>query len=179
MLQATHSRVFAALLGLTAATALPLQAIAQDTMKTHEEKEMQTAASMDVLEITLSEPQFSTLYKAIKQAGLDDVLTEPGPYTLFAPTNDAFAKLPQGEVEALLDPSNKEQLVALLKAHLVMGEWFSDDFTSTQELQGVAENRLTIEADKAVMVNDNTVVEADIEASNGVVHAINQVIKID
>ena len=91
MLQATHSRVFAALLGLTAATALPLQAIAQDTMKTHEEEEMQTAASMDVLEITLSEPQFSTLYKAIKQAGLDEVLTEPGPYTLFAPTNDAFA----------------------------------------------------------------------------------------
>ena len=119
----------------------------------------------------------TTLVAAVQAAGLVDALNGEGPLTVFAPTDEAFAKLPEGTVDNLLKPENKDQLVAVLTYHVVPGKVMSGDLagktTSAKTLQG---EEVSINATDGVKVDDATVVTADIEASNGVIHVIDTVI---
>ncbi len=129
-----------------------------------------------LLQLAESSPNFSTLTAALKAAGLTDVLKGNDNLTVFAPTNAAFAKLPQDAVRDLLKPENKEILLKLLTYHVVSGTVLSTDLSSgeVQSLEGGAIS-VTV-SPNGVMVNDANVVQADIKARNGVIHAIDQVI---
>jgi uncharacterized surface protein with fasciclin (FAS1) repeats len=124
-----------------------------------------------------SNKEFSMLTKALKAAGLTETLQGKGPFTVFAPTDAAFAKLPQDAVQDLLKPENKEVLVKILTYHVVPGQVLSTDLKSG-EVNSVEGSPITVKADggKSVMVNDANVVKPDIKGSNGVIHAIDQVI---
>lgn len=112
-----------------------------------------------------------------KAAGLVDTLKSPGPFTVFAPTDDAFAALPAGTVEKLLKSENKDQLVATLTYHVVPGEVISSDIAG-QKLRAttVQDGTMAIDATSGVMVNDATVIAADVDATNGVIHVIDKVL---
>ncbi len=129
-----------------------------------------------ISEIAASNSSFKTLTAALKAAGLDKTLASGGPYTVFAPTDEAFAALPEGTVEQLLMPENREALVQLLTYHVVQGEKTSSTLKSgeTQTLEGTPV-QVNVSS-KGVMVNGANVVQADIEASNGVIHVIDKVI---
>jgi uncharacterized surface protein with fasciclin (FAS1) repeats len=124
-----------------------------------------------------SNPSFSMLSRALKAAGLTDTLQGSGPYTVFAPTDEAFAKLPQDAVQDLLKPENKEVLVKILRYHVVSGQVLASDLKSG-EIKSFEGGPISVKVDssKSVMVNDANVVEPNIQASNGVIHAIDQVI---
>ena len=131
-----------------------------------------------IVDIAAGNEDFATLVAAVQAAGLVDTLNSEGPFTVFAPTNDAFAALPEGTVDSLLQPENKDQLVAVLTYHVVPGKVMSADLagaeTTTATVQGA---EVTIDATgDSVMVGDATVTAADIEASNGVIHVIDTVI---
>lgn len=153
-------------LALTAATALATTAQAGG----HEMDLVDTAAGNDA---------FETLVAAVTAAGLVDTLKGEGPFTVFAPTDEAFAALPEGTVENLLKPENKEQLVAILTYHVVPGKVASTDLTDDMTATTVQGGTVTIDLDNGVMVNDATVVTADIMASNGIIHVIDKVILPD
>lgn len=119
---------------------------------------------------------FKTLLAAAKAAGLVDVLAGDKPMTVFAPTDDAFAKLPAGTVESLLKPENKEKLAAILKFHVVPGRVFSNDVLSKKELQTAQGGMLTAAMKAgAPTINGAGLVATDIDASNGVIHVIDSV----
>lgn len=131
----------------------------------------------DIVDLAVQTEFLSTLVAAVKAGDLVGVLKGDGPFTVFAPTNDAFAKLPAGTVENLLKPENKAQLVAVLTYHVVPGKVYSKDLKNgmkAKTAQG-SEVTITLKGGKA-MVNNATVTTADIEASNGVVHVIDTVI---
>ncbi|MEL6290134.1 MAG: fasciclin domain-containing protein [Pseudomonadota bacterium] len=135
------------------------------------------AAQKDIVATAQEAGQFNTLLTAVKAAGLEETLKGDGPYTVFAPTDKAFAKLPAETLENLLKPENKEQLVAILTYHVVPGKVLSSDVTgSTTSAKTVQGQELAIDARDGVVVNGAKVVAADVEASNGVVHAIDTVI---
>lgn len=120
---------------------------------------------------------FKTLLTAAKAAGLVDTLKGPGPLTVFAPTDDAFAKLPKGLLEELLKPEYKGALQEILKYHVVSGKVTSKDVAGKKtDAKSVEGGTIAIDATKDVTVNNAKVVKADIEASNGVVHVIDTVI---
>lgn len=120
--------------------------------------------------------QFKTLVAAVKAAGLVDTLSGTGPFTVFAPTDEAFAKLPQGTVENLLKPENRDQLVAILKYHVVPGKVMAADVKPGQ-VKTVNGQRAEIKlADGKVMVDNARVIKTDIAANNGVIHVIDTVI---
>ena len=131
----------------------------------------------DIVDTAIANDQFTTLVAAVKAAGLVDTLKGPGPFTVFAPTNEAFAKLPSGTVENLLKPENKAQLVAVLTYHVVPGKVMSADLAgkklSTATVQG---SMVDIDAMSGVMVDNANVIGADIVADNGVIHVIDTVI---
>lgn len=135
------------------------------------------AAEKDIVDTAVAAGQFGTLAAALDAAGLVETLKGPGPFTVFAPTDAAFAKLPAGTVESLLKPENKEQLVAVLTYHVVSGEVRASDVVKLDEAKTVNGKSIMIEtaADK-VMVNGATVTAVDIGASNGVIHVIDKVI---
>jgi uncharacterized surface protein with fasciclin (FAS1) repeats len=139
----------------------------------HKEK----ASTMDIVDVAASNESFSTLVAAVKAAGLVDALKGEGPLTVFAPTNEAFAKLPAGTVEDLLKPENKDMLIAVLTYHVVPGKVMATDVvkvTSATSLQG---QNITVKVEgSTVMVDNATVVQTDIAASNGVIHVIDTVI---
>ena len=120
---------------------------------------------------------FNTLLAAAKAAGLASVLDSDGPFTVFAPTDAAFAKLPKGTVQTLLKPENKDQLVAILKYHVIAGRVFSDQAVEAQSAATLLKRKVAISvtADGA-MVNDAKLVATDIEAANGVIHVIDSVL---
>jgi uncharacterized surface protein with fasciclin (FAS1) repeats len=120
--------------------------------------------------------QFSTLLKAVDAAGLKSTLQGPGPFTLFAPTDAAFAALPAGQLEALLKPENKAQLTALLTAHVASGALSAKDLAAgpVKSLQGQALTGTLTGA--ALKVNGATVIAPNLEASNGVIHVIDKVL---
>ena len=120
---------------------------------------------------------FNTLLAAVKAAGLVSVLDSDGPFTVFAPTDAAFAKLPKGTVETLLKPENKEQLIAILKYHVIAGRVFSDQAVDAQSAPTLLKKKVSISvtADGA-KVNDAKLVATDIEAANGVIHVIDSVL---
>jgi len=135
------------------------------------------AKASDIVETAVSAGQFQTLVAAVQAAGLVEVLKGEGPYTVFAPTDDAFAKLPAGTVENLLKPENKEQLVAVLTYHVVPGKVMSSDIAGkTAKVATVEGGELSIDATDGVKVNEANVISADIEASNGVIHVIDTVV---
>lgn len=113
----------------------------------------------------------------MQAAGLVDTLKEKGPYTVFAPTDEAFAKLPAGTVEDLLKPENKEKLRAILLYHVVPGRVTAEQVMKVASVKTVNGEPLMIKVeDGKVMVNNATVVRADVEASNGVIHVIDTVL---
>ncbi|WP_414545162.1 fasciclin domain-containing protein [Nostoc sp. CCY0012] len=130
-----------------------------------------------LLALAESNASFTTLTKALKAAGLSEALQGQDNLTVFAPTDAAFAKLPQDAVNDLLQPENREILVKLLTYHVVSGTVLSGDLKSG-EVKSVEGGAITVKVDAAngVMVNDANVVQADIKGSNGVIHAIDQVI---
>jgi uncharacterized surface protein with fasciclin (FAS1) repeats len=135
-----------------------------------------TTTSGSVVEVAASNGSFKTLTAALKAAGLDKALASGGSYTVFAPTDEAFAALPKGTVEELLKPENKDTLVKLLTYHVVQGEKASTSLQSgdTETLSG-APVKVNVSS-SGVMVNDAKVVQADIKANNGVIHVIDKVI---
>jgi len=135
------------------------------------------AQDADIVETATEAGSFETLLAAAAAADLVDTLKGEGPYTVFAPTDEAFAALPEGTVEGLLQPENKDQLVQILTYHVIPGKVMSGDIAG-QELSvaSVAGPELMINATDGVMVNDATVVTADVEASNGVIHVVDTVI---
>jgi uncharacterized surface protein with fasciclin (FAS1) repeats len=129
-----------------------------------------------IVDIAADDDDFSTLVEAIEAAGLEEVLASDGPFTVFAPTNEAFEALPDGALDALLLPENQDVLVQVLTYHVVPAEVLSDDLESG-DVPTVEGSTVMIEVtDDGVMVNEAMVTEADIEASNGVLHAIDQVL---
>ena len=131
----------------------------------------------DIVDLAVQTEFLSTLVAAVKAGDLVDVLKGDGPFTVFAPTNEAFAKLPAGTVENLLKPENKAQLVAVLTYHVVPGKVMSTDLKDGMKAKTAQGGEVTISLkDGKAMVNGATVTTADIEASNGVVHVIDTVI---
>lgn len=130
-----------------------------------------------IVEIAAGNDSFKTLVAAVKAAGLVDVLSSEGPFTVFAPTDEAFAKLPEGTLESLLKPENKEKLVAILKYHVVAGKVMSQQVVKLKEAATVQGSKVSISTkNDTVMIDKAKVVKADIEASNGVIHVIDAVI---
>ncbi|WP_170384943.1 fasciclin domain-containing protein [Ruegeria atlantica] len=132
--------------------------------------------SKDIVDTAVGAGSFETLVAAVQAAGLVDTLKGEGPFTVFAPTDEAFAALPEGTVETLLLPENKDQLVAVLTYHVVSGKVMSGDLSDDMTAATVQGGDITIDLDNGVMVNDAKVVQADIETSNGVIHVIDKVI---
>jgi uncharacterized surface protein with fasciclin (FAS1) repeats len=132
----------------------------------------------DIVDTAVDAGQFTTLVAAVQAAGLVDTLKGDGPFTVFAPTDDAFAKLPAGTVENLLKPENRDQLVAILTYHVVPGKVMSADLAGKiVEATTVEGDSLDIDATgSGVMVDQAMVTTADIEASNGVIHVIDSVV---
>lgn len=130
-----------------------------------------------IVEIATGNDDFSTLVAALQAAGLVDVLSGEGPFTVFAPTNAAFAKLPAGTVESLLQPENKQKLTDVLTYHVVSGKVFASDVVELTEATSVQGGVIAITVtDDGVKVDNANVVATDIEASNGVIHVIDSVI---
>ena len=135
------------------------------------------AAKKDIVDTAVAAGDFKTLAAALQAAGLVDTLKGPGPFTVFAPTDEAFAKLPAGTVEELLKPENKEKLVGILTYHVVPGKIMAKDVVSLTSAKTVNGQSLTISTQNgAVMVDKARVVKTDIAASNGVIHVIDTVI---
>ncbi|MBK1988754.1 fasciclin domain-containing protein [Sphaerospermopsis aphanizomenoides BCCUSP55] len=136
-----------------------------------------TTADKNIIKVAETAGSFTTLLKALQAAGLTEVLKGEGPFTVFAPTDAAFAKLPQDAVQDLLKPENKEVLVKVLTYHVVKGKVLSSDLKSGQvpSLQGDPIT-VKVDPDTGVNVNDAKVTKADIPASNGVIHVIDNLI---
>ena len=132
---------------------------------------------VDIVDTAVAAGSFKTLVTAVKAAGLVDTLKGKGPFTVFAPTDEAFAKLPAGTVENLLKPENKKQLVAILTYHVVSGKVMSKNIAGKMTMaKSVEGGEISVDATDGVMVDNAKVVKADIEASNGVIHVIDAVI---
>jgi uncharacterized surface protein with fasciclin (FAS1) repeats len=131
----------------------------------------------DIVELAIATDFLSTLVAAVKAGDLVDVLKGDGPFTVFAPTNEAFAKLPAGTLENLLKPENKAKLVSILTYHVVAGKVLSKDLKNGQKAKTVEGSEITVTLkDGKAMINNATVTTADIMADNGVVHVIDTVI---
>lgn len=136
------------------------------------------AHAEDIVGIAMSDPKFSTLVAAVKAAGLVETLKGKGPFTVFAPTNAAFAKLPKGTVESLLKPANKAKLVSLLTYHVVPGKVMAATvvgMTKAANVKTVQGTTVRVNP-KPPMVNNAKIIKTDIEADNGVIHVIDTVI---
>lgn len=132
----------------------------------------------DIVDTAVSAGSFNTLVAAVQAAGLVDTLKGDGPFTVFAPTDEAFAALPAGTVESLLKPENKDKLISVLTYHVVPGKVMSSDLAGKMVKPNTAQGA-AVEIDatgSAVMVNEASVVAADIDTSNGVIHVIDKVI---
>lgn len=131
----------------------------------------------DIVDVAAENGSFNTLVAAVKAAGLVDTLKGEGPFTVFAPTDDAFAKLPEGTVESLLMPENKDKLVAVLTYHVVAGKVMAADVVKLDKATTVQGQDIMIKTmNGKVMVDNANVVATDVKASNGVIHVIDQVL---
>jgi len=135
-----------------------------------------SAPKQDIVDIAIA-GHFNTLVAALKAAGLVETLKGPGPFTVFAPTDAAFAKLPPGTLDDLLKPENKEKLQQILKYHVLAGRYPASAVVKLRSAPTVEGQRIAIHAaNGVVMVDDARVVKTDIMASNGVIHVIDSVI---
>lgn len=132
----------------------------------------------DIVDTAVAAGSFKTLVAAVEAAGLAETLKGEGPFTVFAPTDEAFAKLPEGTVETLLKPENKEKLVAILTYHVVSGKVMAEKAVTLDKATTVQGKDIKLEVkDGKLTLNDSaTVATADVEASNGVIHVIDTVI---
>ncbi len=164
-----NSNVMRILSGAIAASLLVISMIASAGEK--------KAESQDIVDVAVANGSFNTLAAALKAGGLIDVLKGDGPFTVFAPTDEAFAKLPEGTVENLLKPENIEQLKAVLTYHVVSGKVMAADVVKLNSATTVngADVAISVEQ-QSVKVNTATVVAADVMATNGVIHVIDTVI---
>jgi uncharacterized surface protein with fasciclin (FAS1) repeats len=128
----------------------------------------------NIIETAIANPDFSTLVTAIKAADLVETLSGTGPFTVFAPTNAAFAKIPEATLKAVLE--DKEKLTSILTYHVVSGAVMSKDVTTLTEAKTVQGSMVHIDTKSGVMINDAKVITADIECSNGVIHVIDTVL---
>ncbi len=136
-----------------------------------------SASAPNIVEVAQSAGTFDTLVAAVGAAGLAETLSGEGPFTVFAPTDAAFAALPAGTVETLLKPENREQLASILTYHVVPGRVMAADLAGqTVSVATVNGASVNIDGTNGVMVNGATVTSADIAASNGVIHVIDQVL---
>ena len=134
--------------------------------------------SKDIVDTAADAGSFTTLLAAAEAAGLVETLKGDGPFTVFAPTDDAFAALPEGTVDTLLMPENKDQLISVLTYHVVSGKIMSADIAGKNNVmvQTVQGGKVSVNATNGVMVDAAKVVSADIETSNGVIHVIDTVL---
>lgn len=131
----------------------------------------------DLVETAVKAGQFKTLAAALKAGGLVGALKGDGPFTVFAPTDEAFAKLPKGTLESLLRPENKDKLVSILKYHVVSGRVFAEDALKAGKAKTLQKSEVWIRiSDGKPKVNDATIAKVDIDASNGVIHVIDSVL---
>jgi len=130
----------------------------------------------DIVDVAASNKSFSTLVAAVKAAGLVETLKGEGPYTVFAPTDEAFAKLPKGTLESLLKPENKQKLVAILTYHVVPGKVMAKDVKSGKVKTASGSSFKMKVSKKGVWVDNAKVVATDVKADNGVIHVIDTVI---
>jgi uncharacterized surface protein with fasciclin (FAS1) repeats len=133
-------------------------------------------AKMDLVDTAVNAGSFKTLAAALEAAGLVETLKGKGPFTVFAPTDEAFAKLPPGTVESLLKPENKAKLTAILTYHVVAGDVKAADVVKLKSAKTVEGQAVTIDATEGVRINDAKVVKADVECGNGVIHVIDTVL---
>ena len=137
----------------------------------------QSASAETIVDIAATNDSFETLVAALKAADLVDTLQGEGPFTVFAPTDEAFDALPEGTVESLLEPENKEKLQSILTYHVVPGAIMSSDITGMTMAETVEGSEIEIDPTAGgVMVGEATVTQADIAASNGVIHVIDSVL---
>jgi len=135
------------------------------------------AQGKDIVDTAVAAGQFKTLAAALTAAGLVDTLKGAGPFTVFAPTDEAFAKLPKGTVEELLKPENKAKLTAILTYHVVAGKVMAADVVKVKEAKTVQGGSVKVNAmGGKVMIDNATVVKTDIAASNGVIHVVDTVL---
>lgn len=135
------------------------------------------ATEADIVTVAAAAGQFNTLVAAVKAAGLVETLQSPGPFTVFAPTDEAFAKLPVGTVDSLLLPENKEKLISILTYHVVAGEVLAADVVNLSSADTVEGQSVAISAGASgVLINDANVIKTDVMASNGVIHVIDTVL---
>ncbi|MDA3874407.1 MAG: fasciclin domain-containing protein [Kiritimatiellae bacterium] len=147
------------------------------TAHEHEKKDKMAHKHADIVDTAIAAGSFETLVAAVKAAGLVDTLKGDGPFTVFAPTDEAFAALPEGTVQNLLKPENKDKLVAILTYHVVPGKVMAADVVTLNSATTVQGQDITITTmDGGVKVNGANVVKTDIKTSNGVIHVIDQVI---
>ncbi len=136
-----------------------------------------SAKAGDIVDVAVGAGQFNTLAAALQAADLVGTLKGDGPFTVFAPTDEAFAKLPEGTVEHLLKPENRDELVAILTYHVVAGKVYAADVVKLDAATTVNGADIRISAsDAGVMIDGANVVKTDIAASNGVIHVIDAVI---
>lgn len=136
-----------------------------------------TASNGTIVDTAVEAGTFKTLVAAVQAAGLVETLNGDGPFTVFAPTDEAFAKLPAGTVEELLKPENKDKLVAVLTYHVVPGKVMASDVVKLNEAKTVQGQDVQIRTSNGkVMIDGAQVIQADVETSNGVIHVIDAVI---
>lgn len=135
------------------------------------------AKASDIVDTAVSAGSFKTLVAAVTAADLVSTLKSDGPFTVFAPTDEAFAKLPAGSLESLLKPENKGKLVAILTYHVVPGKVMAADIAGKSLMVATVQgSKMSVNAQKGVMVDKATVIKADVMTSNGVIHVIDTVI---
>jgi uncharacterized surface protein with fasciclin (FAS1) repeats len=139
-----------------------------------------SARAQDIVDVAVKAGSFNTLVAAVKAAGLVDTLKSKGPFTVFAPTDEAFAKLPKGTVETLLKPENKKQLASILTYHVAAGKYDAARITKSKSkqfgLKSVQGSNINVDLRKGVKVSGANVVKTDVAASNGIIHVIDTVI---
>jgi uncharacterized surface protein with fasciclin (FAS1) repeats len=128
----------------------------------------------DIVDIAVSNDNFTTLVVAVKAAGLVEALKSPGPFTVFAPTDAAFANLPPGTVQTLVQ--NTPQLARILKYHVVAGKFTQADLAKLDTVESLEGSLISIDCSNGFEVKNATVIMADIEADNGIIHVIDRVI---
>ena len=166
-----------ALLAASAAALVSTPVFADHHGKKKEDYAAEKAEKSDIVDTAMAAGQFGTLVAALKAADLAEALKGDGPFTVFAPTDEAFANLPEGTVETLLKPENKEQLAAILTYHVVAGKTKSKDLAgkelSVETLNGA---EIAIDGTEGVTVAGGKVIKADIYTSNGVIHVVDTVL---
>lgn len=138
---------------------------------------MKDVAVADIVDTAVAAGSFNTLIAAVQAAGLVDTLKGEGPFTVFAPTDDAFAALPAGTVESLLEPGNKAKLQSILTYHVIPGKVMAGDIAGKKmSVDTVNGQAISVDAISGVKINNATVTSADIVTSNGVIHVIDAVL---